>query len=142
MAQLTSSASSEGPALLAALGSLQPRAKSLVRAVFQCLDDMKAEDVVALDLHGKTSIADVMVVASGRSNVHVGAIAERIVQTCKATGSSAPRVEGMPACDWVLIDAGDVIFHVFRPEARQFYNLEKMWGGDRPGETTEVRRAS
>jgi len=93
---------------------------------------MKAEDVVEIDLVGKTSIADTMIVASGRSHRHVGAIADRFVQALKDGGFGAARVEGMPACDWVLIDAGDVIVHVFRPEVRGFYNLEKMWGADRP----------
>ena len=93
------------------------------------LDDMKAEDTTTIDLIGKTSIADIMVVTSGRSNRHVGAIADRVVQGLKHAGVSGIRVEGMPHCDWVLIDAGDVIVHVFRPEVRTFYNLEKMWAG-------------
>ena len=105
------------------------------------LDDAKAENVVSLDLHGKTSIADIMLIATGRSNVHVGAIAERVIAGCKEIGRKAPRVEGMPHCDWVLIDAGDIIVHIFRPEVRQFYNLEKIWGGGRPGENAEIRRA-
>jgi ribosome-associated protein len=83
-------------------------------------------------LAGKTSLADVMIVASGRSQRHVGAIAERLIERLKEDGVRDTRVEGMPLCDWVLIDAGDVIVHVFRPEAREFYNLEKMWGSDRP----------
>ncbi|MGJ3264157.1 MAG: ribosome silencing factor [Salinarimonas sp.] len=99
-----------------------------------CLDDMKAEEVVEIDLVGKTSVADTMLVATGRSDRHVNAIADRIIQTLKDNGHGTPRVEGMPACDWVLIDAGDVIVHVFRPEVRSFYNLEKMWGADRPAE--------
>ncbi len=74
-----------------------------------------------------------MVVASGRSNTHVGAIADRLMRDCKASGVSV-RVEGLQNCDWVLVDAGDAIVHVFRPEVRQFYNLEKMWGGTRPEE--------
>jgi ribosome-associated protein len=99
-----------------------------------CLEDMKAEEVVEIDLLGKTSLADAMVIASGRANRHVGAIADHIVETFKAHGLGPVRVEGMPACDWVLIDAGDLIVHVFRPEVRVFYNLEKMWGADRPNE--------
>jgi len=83
-------------------------------------------------LAGKTSLADTMFVASGRSQRHVGAIAERLIERLKEVGVRDTRVEGMPLCDWVLIDAGDVIVHVFRPEAREFYNLEKMWGSDRP----------
>ena len=75
-----------------------------------------------------------MIVATGRSSVHVGAIADRVIKACKAGGLGSPRVEGLPQCDWVLVDAGDLIVHIFRPEVRQFYNLEKMWGGDRPRE--------
>jgi ribosome-associated protein len=93
---------------------------------------MKAEDTVELDLVGKTSIADTMFVTSGRSHRHVGAIADRIIKELKEKGFGNARVEGMPACDWVLIDAGDVLVHIFRPEVRGFYNLEKMWGADRP----------
>jgi len=95
---------------------------------------MKAEDVTVIDLVGKTSLADAMIIASGRANRHVGAIADSMVETFKNAGHGTPKVEGMPACDWVLIDTGDLIIHVFRPEVRQFYNLEKMWGADRPHE--------
>lgn len=98
------------------------------------IEDMKAENTVELDLVGKTSIADTMVVTSGRSQRHVASIAERVVQQFKEAGLGTPRVEGFPACDWVLIDAGDIIVHVFRPEVRGFYNLEKIWGADRPSE--------
>jgi ribosome-associated protein len=98
------------------------------------IEDMKAENTVEIDLVGKTSIADTMVITSGRSQRHVASIAERVVQGLKEAGLGAPRVEGFPACDWVLIDAGDIIVHVFRPEVRGFYNLEKMWGADRPSE--------
>ena len=97
-----------------------------------CLDDMKAEDVVEIDLVGKTALADTMLIASGRSQRHVGWTADRIVEALKDHGFGRARVEGMPACDWVLIDAGDLIVHIFRPEVRSFYNLEKMWGADRP----------
>jgi ribosome-associated protein len=93
---------------------------------------MKAEDTVEIDLTGKTSIADSMIITSGRSHRHVGSIADRVVQAMKEHGLRTPRVEGLPACDWVLIDAGDVLIHIFRPEVRSFYNLEKMWGVDRP----------
>ncbi len=96
------------------------------------LDDMKAEDVVDIDLVGRTSIADSMIIATGRSQRHVGSIADKVVQSLKEHGFGRVRIEGMPACDWVLIDAGHVIVHVFRPEVRGFYNLEKMWGADRP----------
>ncbi len=83
---------------------------------------------MTLDLRGKSSIADYMVVTTGRSNRHVGSVADRVVEDLHKAGFSA-RIEGLPHCDWVLIDAGDVIVHVFRPEVRAFYNLEKMWAG-------------
>ena len=108
-------------------------ANSLTRGIMASLDDAKAEDILTIDLEGKTSIADLMVIASGRSTTHVNAIADRVIRSCKDNGVIA-RIEGMPQCDWVLLDAGDVIIHVFRPEVRQFYNLEKMWGVDRPTE--------
>ena len=116
-------------------GSVEPKTASLARIVLESLDDSKADDVVTIDLHGKTSIADSMIIATGRSSVHVGAIAHRVIESCKAAGLGTPRVEGMPHNDWVLVDANDIIVHIFRPEVRQFYNLEKMWGGDRPGES-------
>ena len=93
---------------------------------------MKAEDTLTIDLRGKSSLADDMVVTSGRSNRHVGAVADRVLEDLRKAGLKDLRVEGMPHCDWVLIDAGDVIVHVFRPEVREFYNLEKMWA---PGST-------
>jgi ribosome-associated protein len=106
-----------------------------MRAVaLQCLEDMKAENTVEIDLVGKTSIADTMIVTSGRSHRHVGAIAERVLEALKDRGFGSLRVEGLPASDWVLIDGGDVLIHIFRPEVRGFYNLEKMWGADRPAE--------
>jgi ribosome-associated protein len=87
-----------------------------------------------IDLAGKTSLADHMIVTCGRSNRHVASIAEEVVKQLKEAGHPPPKVEGLPHADWVLIDAGDVVVHVFRPEVRQFYNLEKMWGVDRPTE--------
>jgi ribosome-associated protein len=119
----------------------EPDIGPFVRNVLLSLDDSKAENIVSIDLHGKTTLADVMVIATGRSNVHVGAIADRLIRSCKEAGVAVPRVEGLPHCDWVLIDARDVIVHIFRPEVRQFYNLEKLWGGDRPGERSGARRA-
>jgi ribosome-associated protein len=108
-----------------------------LRLVLARLDDMKAEDTTTIDLRGKSAIADFMVVTSGRSNRHVGSVADRVLEDLHKAGNRHVRVEGMPLCDWVLIDAGDVIVHVFRPEARAFYNLEKMWAGG-----TGARRAS
>jgi len=91
------------------------------------LDDMKAEGTVTIDLTGKSTLADAMVVTSGRSNRHVGSLADRVLEDLAEAGLPDARVEGTPHCDWVLIDAGDIIVHVFRPEVRAFYNLEKMW---------------
>jgi ribosome-associated protein len=107
----------------------------LVTAVLASLEDAKAEDIVKIDLTGKTSLADTMLIATGRSNVHVGAIADRVAKACRDKGGRAPRIEGQPLCDWVLIDMGDAIIHIFRPEVRRFYNLEKLWSADRPGES-------
>ena len=105
----------------------RPDAKETLRLILDRLDDIKAEDTVTIDLTGKTSIADTMVVSSGRSNRHVGSAADRVIEGLKKAGVTGIRVEGMPHCDWVLIDAGDVVVHIFRPEVREFYNLEKMW---------------
>ena len=116
-----------------------PRDELLPRTILASLENSKAEEVVAIDVAGKTTLADVMIVASGRSNVHVGAIADHVVKACRAAGYPAPRIEGLPNCDWVLLDAGDAIVHIFRPEARRFYNLEKMWSADRPGEARPAR---
>jgi ribosome-associated protein len=96
------------------------------------LEDAKAEQVVTITLDDKTAVADAMVVASGRSNRHVGAIADQLVQKLKEKGYRDLRVEGMPQCDWVLVDAGDVVVHIFRPEVRSFYNLEKLWSAHAP----------
>jgi len=97
------------------------------------LDDDKAEDIVSIDLSGKSTVCDFMVIASGRSNRHVGAIADHVLSALKDAGRGAARVEGLKTCDWVLIDAGDVVLHVFRPEVRSFYDLEKLWSAS-PGE--------
>lgn len=105
-----------------------------VRIILASLDDMKAEDVVEIDLNGKSPIADRMIIATGRVNRHVGAIAERVASDLRDAGHGEARIEGMPLCDWVLIDTGDVIVHLFRPEVRSFYNLEKMWSAARPSE--------
>jgi ribosome-associated protein len=96
------------------------------------LDDDKAQDVVFIDLKGKSAMADGLVVASGRSHRHVGAMADHLVRMLKEAGHGKARVEGMPHCDWVLIDAGDVIVHLFRPEVRAFYNIEKIWSVEPP----------
>ena len=110
--------------------------EALLTQVQAWLDDAKAENVVAIDIRGKSSIGDYMVIASGRSDRHVGAIAEQLQRKIKEEGYGRARVEGQPQCDWVLIDIGDIIVHVFRPEVREFYNLEKMWSAERPADPT------
>lgn len=110
----------------------RPDADETLNLILSRLDDMKAEETVTIDLRGKSSITDYMIVTSGRANRHVGAIAENVAKGLKESGIAAPHVEGLSACDWVLIDSGDVIVHVFRPEVREFYNLEKMWDSDKP----------
>jgi len=99
----------------------------VLKTVLASLDESKAEDAVTIDIAGKSALGDNMVVASGRSHRHVGAIAERLVTDLKQAGHGPVRVEGLPHCDWVLVDVGDVIVHLFRPEVRTFYNIEKMW---------------
>jgi ribosome-associated protein len=94
--------------------------------VVASLDDDKAEQITVIDLRGRTSIADHMVIATGRSSRQVGAMAEHLVEKLKHSGQPAS-TEGMPQCDWVLIDGGDILVHLFRPEVRTFYNLEKLW---------------
>lgn len=99
------------------------------------LEDAKAEEIITIDLAGKSSVADGMIVASGRSSRHVGAIAEHLVVKLKENGCKDVRVEGLGQCDWVLVDSGDVIIHIFRPEVRGFYNLEKLWSEAAPTES-------
>ena len=103
------------------------RSQKILTLILQELDDDKAENIVTIDLAGKSDIADAMVVASGRSQRHVGAMADQIMRRLKAAGFNRGRIEGAGACDWVLIDAEDVIVHLFRPEVREFYNLERVW---------------
>ena len=110
----------------------------LLTAVLTCLDDAKAEDVTAIDLDGKGALADQMVIATGRSNRHVSAIADQLIERLKAEGFRNLRIEGVPQCDWVLVDSGDVVVHLFRPEVRTFYNLEKLWSPLAPDERMAV----
>jgi ribosome-associated protein len=116
--------------------SLQP--DDLLALALSSLDDDQAEDIVTIPIGAKSSIADYMVVANGRSQRQVGAIADHLVRRLKEAGSGSAKVEGMPQCDWVLVDAGDVIVHIFRPEVREFYNLERMWTAEIPAETEKV----
>ena len=95
--------------------------------VLASLEDSKAENIVSIDIQGKSSLGDYMVIASGRSHRHVSAVADHLLKALKDAGLGTARVEGLASADWVLIDSGDIIVHVFRPEVRDFYNLEKMW---------------
>ncbi len=107
--------------------------EALHRLVLQSLDDDQAVETISIPLAGKSTIADHMVIASGRSTRQVASMAAKLAEKIKAECGRSPRIEGLPTADWVLIDAGDVIVHLFRPEVRSFYNLERMWSfGDAP----------
>ena len=107
--------------------------EALHRLVLQSLDDDQAVETVSIPLAGKSTIADHMIIASGRSTRQVASMAAKLAEKIKAEVGRSPRIEGLPTADWVLIDAGDVIVHLFRPEVRSFYNLERMWSfGDAP----------
>jgi ribosome-associated protein len=108
--------------------------EALLANVLDWLDEAKAENVVTIDIRNKSSLGDYMVIASGRSDRHVGAVAEQIQRKLKEEGHGKARIEGQAHCDWVVVDIGDIILHVFRPEVREFYNLEKMWSGERPSD--------
>ena len=110
----------------------EARSAALHALVMHQLDEDQAQDCVSIPLAGKSSIADHMVIASGRSTRQVAAMAQKLAERVKQEGYGPVRLEGLPAADWVLIDAGDILVHIFRPEVRGFYNLEKMWGADRP----------
>jgi ribosome-associated protein len=111
-----------------------PSVDQILAMIETSLDDNKAEDIVTIPLAGKTSMADYMVVATGRSARQVGAMANHLAIKLKGDGKRAVAIEGQTAGDWVLIDCGDIIVHLFRPEVRSFYNIEKMWGMDLPGD--------
>ena len=118
-----------------ALADGEPDVHELQRVILTKLDDDKAEDVVVIDLQGKSQLADAIVVASGRSQRHVAALADHLQRALKDAGFGRSQVEGLPQADWVLIDAGDVIVHLFRPEVRAFYQIEKIWSVDSPHRT-------
>lgn len=128
-AALNIMASEADASAIRSIDGLSPKERSsaILSLILDGLEDDKAEEVVTIDLDGKTDIADAMVVASGRSARHVGAMAEKVVKRLKEAGMVRAKLEGAPACDWVLIDAEDVIVHLFRPEVRKFYNLERIW---------------
>jgi ribosome-associated protein len=107
-----------------------PQQDALLKLVLTSLDDDKAEDVSTISLAGKSSVADYLVIASGRSTRQVATMAQHLRDKIKASGRRVPSVEGLERADWVLVDAGDVVAHLFRPEVRSFYNLEKMWSAD------------
>ena len=115
--------------------AMEAKITALGDMILQRLDDDKAQDVVFIDLKGKSAVADALIVASGRSHRHVGAMADHLLRALKEEGHGKARVEGLPHCDWVLIDTGDVIIHLFRQEVRQFYNIEKIWSVDAPHRT-------
>jgi ribosome-associated protein len=117
-----------------------PDGKALLSEILASLDDDKAEEIVTIDLKGKSEMADFMVICSGRSSRQVAAISEKLVDRLKHKLGILAKVEGKDTGDWVLVDAGDVIVHVFRPEVREFYQLEKMWqpAGARTGLTARA----
>lgn len=121
-----------------ALTPTSDQAHDLLETVLDCLEDAKAEEIVTIDLDTKSSIADHMIVSSGRSQRHVGAIADQLLSKLKDDGYGRVRVEGLPNCDWVLIDAGDILVHIFRPEVRSFYNLEKLWSAKTPSDKVAI----
>lgn len=122
--------------------------RNVLDMVQETLDDDKAQDIVVIDLNGKTSMGDYMVIATGTSQRQVGAMADHLQENLKASGVKGITTEGTEQCDWVLLDAGDIIVHLFRPEVRSFYNLEKVWdapvgapghlAGSQPAETAQA----
>ena len=105
-------------------------AEELLKNVTGCLDENKAEDIISINLAGKSGIADYIVIANGRSQRQVSALADYVIKGLKKAGHKDIVVEGQAQADWVLVDAGDVIVHIFRPEVRTFYNLDKMWNAE------------
>ena len=116
-------------------------AESLEALILAKLDEDKAEDLVLIDLKDKSPLADSIIVASGRSQRHVAAMADRLLRTLKEAGLGKAAVEGLPHADWVLIDAGDVIIHLFRPEVRAFYQIEKIWSVTAPERAAAVAKS-
>jgi len=120
-------------------GHAEPDAAGLETLILARLDDDKAQDVIAIDMKGKSPLADTVVIASGRSQRHVAAMADHLLRTLKDAGLGKAQVEGLPNADWVLIDAGDVIVHLFRPEVRAFYQIEKIWSVEPPGRSAAAQ---
>ena len=133
MTQAQTHPASSGPASAQVIDLADATTDPLLKLVLQQLDDDQAQEVVTIDLEGKSSIADHMVIASGRSTRQVAAMAQKLAEKVKQAGFGPVKLEGLPAADWVLLDAGGVVVHLFRPEVRSFYNLERMWAfGDAP----------
>lgn len=107
--------------------SVEFSAEEVLSTVISSLEDSKGEEISTIDIKGKSAIGDYMVIASGRSHRHVGAMADHLLRELKTQGFGPAKVEGLQAADWVLVDTGDVIIHIFRPEVREFYGIEKMW---------------
>ena len=137
MESLLTAGHQEKPAQVTILDG--PESKELSDFIQEILDENSAQDVIEIDIRGESSIADYLLVASGRSNRHVSALADYVQRGLKERGFKDLVVEGQEASDWVLIDAGDVILHVFRPEVRVFYNLEKMWSVPLPKGLDDVK---
>ena len=114
---------------------IEDAAEKIAAIVLARLDEDKAEEIVAIDLQGKSPLADTIIVASGRSARHVSALADHLLRALKEGGFGKAKIEGLPQADWVLIDVGDVIVHLFRPEVRAFYQIEKIWSVDAPHRT-------
>jgi ribosome-associated protein len=134
------------PALVAPSASLSqtavgasPDVATVLSAIIESLDDSKAEEIVTIDIAERSSLADAMIIASGRSHRHVGAIADHLEKKLRDIGVKQLRIDGLPHCDWVLVDAGDAMVHLFRPEVRSFYNLEKMWEVEVPAPKPAAR---
>lgn len=135
-AQSTSANADHATGMANELAGSDDPAGALHRLVLAQLEDDQAQELVTIPLEGKSSMADYMVIASGRSSRQVGAMAHKLAERVKQGGYGPARIEGLPSADWVLIDAGDVVVHLFRPEVRSFYNLERMWAfGDAPPAT-------
>lgn len=118
------------------MSSIPAETEAKKELILKVLDEMKAEDIVEVPLAGKTTIGDYIIIASGGSNRQVNAITDRVYEALKEAGYGSARIEGVPACDWVLMDSHDILIHIFRPEVRAFYNLEKIWNIDRLPEIT------
>lgn len=112
--------------------------RNLLAVATASLDEDKAIDEIVIDLSGKSTFADYMVIASGRSQRQVGAMADHLVEKLKAAGARSVLAEGQPQCDWVLVDAGDIVIHLFRPEVREFYKLEKLWNPNAAAATSQA----